>query len=97
VVAEEGTVIVWDCAPLSDQLAYTYWVPVPPACGVVVTATVWFDPGIHCSLHGAVQPLPSTLNANPGGDEVTVIVTLVPTNEGTSAFTKGLPRPVTKS
>ena len=47
VVAEAGTVMECGCAPESDQLAYTYWVPAGPACVVEVTPIVWFDPAVH--------------------------------------------------
>ena len=68
----------WDCAPASDQLAYTYCVPVGPACGDVTTAMVWLVPGVQETLQGAVQLLPSTDSDKPLGELVTVIVTAVP-------------------
>ena len=42
VVAMEGTVMVCEIAPLSDQLLKAYWMPVPPDCGEVV-AIVWVE------------------------------------------------------
>ena len=75
VVAIVGPLTEWDCAPASDQLAYTYCVPVGPACGDVTTAMVWLVPGVQETLQGAVQLLPSTDSASPLGTLVTVIAT----------------------
>src|SRR5690349_7806501 len=71
---DEGAVIECDCAPLSDQLAYTYWAPAVPACDVVITAMVWLDPKVHSNARGALQEAPSTEGANPAGLVVFVVI-----------------------
>ncbi len=65
-----------DAAPLSDQLANTYCTPVPPAC--VAAAIVWLVPGVHCTLQGDVQFVPSTVSDRPAGELATVTATGVP-------------------
>jgi hypothetical protein len=73
VVALAGPVTVCDAAPPSDQLANTYWTPVPPAC--VAAAIVWLVPAVHCTLHGETHGAPSTVNDNPAGALATVTAT----------------------
>ena len=53
VVAADGTVTVWERAPLSDQEEKTYRVPVVPAWGDVV-AMVWLLPGTQVKVWALV-------------------------------------------
>ena len=52
MVAVDGTVMLCEIAPLSDQLLHTYCRPVPPACGEVV-AIICDEPMIQLSTSGA--------------------------------------------
>jgi len=64
VAAEEGAVMVWDCAKPSDQAAKTYCVPELPAMGEFV-AMVWLVPGVHWKVQGEVQAAASTVSDWP--------------------------------
>ena len=62
-----------DAAPLSDQLANAYCVPVVPDC--VAAVIVCVVPGVHCTVHGDVQATLSTISDNPAGELATVTLT----------------------
>jgi hypothetical protein len=68
---------VCTAAPLSDQLAKTYCVPLVPACAAAA-AIVCVEPGVHCNIHGDVQAALSTVSDNPAGELVTVTATVGP-------------------
>src|SRR5215469_14685310 len=67
--------MLWEMAPLSDQLVNAYCAPAPAGCGVEV-AIVWLLPTVQLNVCGAVNALPSTLMARPLGAVVTVIATV---------------------
>lgn len=48
----EGTLMLCEIAPPSDQLLHTYCTPVPPDCGDVV-AMVCDEPAVQLSTSGA--------------------------------------------
>ena len=74
-MAVEGTVMLCEIAPLSDQLLHTYCTPAPPACGELV-AMVCVEPGIQLSVSGAaVDVPPSTETRRLAGLVVIVIDT----------------------
>ena len=56
-MAEDGTVMVCDMAPVSDQLLHTYCTPGEPACGEVV-AMVCDEPIFQVSTSGATTGVP---------------------------------------
>lgn len=76
MVALEGTVMLCEIAPPSDQLLKTYCVPVLPDCGEVV-AIVCDEPTVQFSTNGAaVKAPPSTETRRLDGLVVMVIGTV---------------------
>jgi len=77
VVAETGTVIEWLAAPESLQLAKTYCVPTPTACGLE-TAMVCILPGRNPTATGAAEVTESIVTFKPAGEVWKVTGTVTP-------------------
>ena len=72
----EGTVMLCEIAPLSDQLVQTYCTPGEPACGEVVVM-VCVEPAVQFSTSGAAAAVPPSAETSRLAGLVVIVICTV--------------------